>query len=374
VTRIIAGTAGGRRLRTPSGSATRPTTDRVREALYSRIESATELAGAAVLDLYAGSGALGLEAASRGAAHVLCVESDRATARLIEANARDLGLSQAMVAADRVERVLERGPQHTAYDLVFADPPYSLSEAELTRMLAILDQRGWVAREGIVVLERSARSPQPSWPQSWRPLRSRRYGETTLHLAERPRASDDRIAGMADYTIPRPTSGDVVDLILDDHRLFESLLRDMRDATADRAGARAAFAAVLIAHGEAEEAEVYPRLERKDAISEEEVEHGEQEHAEGNEALLALLQCVGTDTAKFDDAVESMSEALMHHLGEEEQTILNPARTDVSEQVRADLGMKFIAARSRHLDDDCGGIDTVREIVERDKRQGKLEE
>ncbi len=374
MTRIIAGAAGGRRLRTPKGSATRPTTDRVREALYSQLESASALAGAAVLDLYAGSGALGLEAASRGAAHVLCVESDRATARLIQANARDLGLSQVQVAAERVERVLERGPQRTAYDVVLADPPYPLSEPELSRTLAALDQQGWVAQDGIVVLERSARSPRPTWPKSWRPLRSRRYGETTLHLAERPGASDDRIVGMADYTIPRPTSGDVVDLILDDHRLFESLLRDMRDVTADRAGARAAFAAVLIAHGEAEEAEVYPRLERKDAISEEEVEHGEQEHAEGNEALLALLECAGTDTGKFDDAVESMSEALMHHLGEEEQTILNPARTDVSERVRADLGMKFIAARSRHLDADCGSIDTVREIVERDKRQGKLEE
>ncbi len=179
---------------------------------------------------------------------------------------------------------------------------------------------------------------------------------------------------MTNTEIPRPTSGDVVELILEDHRRFEALLRDLRDATADREAARTALANLLIAHGEAEEAEVYPQLERKDAITEEEVEHGEHEHAEGNEALLALLECKGTDTSKFDDAVEAMAQALMHHLGEEEQTILNPARTEVSDQVRADLGMAFIAARSKHLDADCGSIDTVREIVERDRRQGKLEE
>jgi 16S rRNA (guanine(966)-N(2))-methyltransferase RsmD len=374
VTRIIAGTAGGRRLRTPRGPATRPTTDRVREALFSRVEALLGLEGARVLDLYAGSGALGLEAASRGAAHVLCVEADRPTARLVRDNVSDLGLAQVDVAADKVERVLARGPAATAYDLVLADPPYPLGEDALAEVLAGLVDQGWLADDAVVVVERSSRSPEPTWPAGLRLLRTRTYGETALHLAERLPAPGDRIADMADYTIPRPTSGDVVDLILDDHRLFEALLRDMRDATADRAAARAAFSAVLIAHGEAEETEVYPNLERKDAISEEEVEHGEHEHAEGNEALLALLECVGTDTQKFDDAVEKMTEALMHHLGEEEQTILNPARTEVSDQVRADLGMKFLAARSKHLDADCGSIDTVREIVERDRRQGKIEE
>ena len=171
----------------------------------------------------------------------------------------------------------------------------------------------------------------------------------------------------------RPTSGDVVELILEDHRAFETLLRELRNDQNDRDALRGQLSALLVAHGEAEEAEVYPRLERKDAISAEEAEHGEHEHAEGNEALLALLECVGTDTQKFDDAVEKMTEALTHHLGEEEQTILNPARTEVSEQVRADLGMAFLAARSKHLDADCGSIDTVREIVERDRRQGKID-
>lgn len=373
MTRIIAGTAGGRRLRTPKGSATRPTTDRVREALFSRVEALLGLEDTRVLDLYAGSGALGLEAASRRAAHVLCVESDAPTAALARGNARDLGLSQVEVVNDRVERVLERGPGGAAYDLVLADPPYPLDEERLAGVLSSLLARGWLTQEGVVVVERSSRSPEPQWPSGLQLLRTRRYGETCLHVAERVTGAGGRIAGMSDYTIPRPTSGDVVDLILDDHRLFEALLRDMRDITADRAAARAAFSAVLVAHGEAEEEEVYPNLERKDAISEEEAEHGEHEHAEGNEALLALLECVGTDTQKFDDAVEAMSEALMHHLGEEEQTILNPARTEVSDTVRADLGMRFIAARSRHLDADCGSLESVRRIVERDRRQGKME-
>ncbi|MFX0537757.1 hemerythrin domain-containing protein [Ornithinimicrobium sp. Y1847] len=175
------------------------------------------------------------------------------------------------------------------------------------------------------------------------------------------------------YPIPRPVSGDVVDLILDDHRLFETLLREMRDSTADRAGAREAFAAVLVAHGEAEEQKVYPRLRRKEAITEHEVEHGEEEHAEINEALLALLECKGTDTQKFDDAVEKMNEVLQHHLTEEELTILNPAREEVSEQDRKDLGAAFLQVRSEHLD---AGVTTgtVQELVDRAHRDGLLDD
>lgn len=178
---------------------------------------------------------------------------------------------------------------------------------------------------------------------------------------------------MATYTIPRPTSGDVVELILTDHRLFESLMRDMRDINADRAGARQAFAQVLIAHGEAEEEKVYTRLHTQNAIDSEEAEHGEHEHAEINQALLALLQCVGTDTQKFDDAVEEMNEVLQHHLNEEEQTILNPARTSTSDAVRHELGMAFIEARSAHLDAGSGALENVAAIVKKAERDGKLE-
>ena len=177
---------------------------------------------------------------------------------------------------------------------------------------------------------------------------------------------------MTDYEIPRPTSGDVVELILEDHRLFEALLRDLRDATADREAARAALSAVLIAHGEAEESKVYPNLQRKDAISDHEAEHGEEEHAEGNEALLALLECKGTDTQKFDDAVEDLATALNHHIGEEEQTILNPARTEVSQEVREDLGATWATERNRLLDDGAGSITNVREIVAKAHKEGLL--
>jgi hemerythrin superfamily protein len=172
--------------------------------------------------------------------------------------------------------------------------------------------------------------------------------------------------------IPRPTSGDVVDLILDDHRLVEALLRELRDATADREPAREALAHVLIAHGEAEEEKVYTQLNRKRAITKHEAEHGEEEHAEGNEALLALLECKGTDTQKFDDAVEELAKALNHHIGEEEQTILNPARTEVSEAVRQDLGVAWATRRNQLLEEGAGSITNVRAIVARAHKEGLL--
>jgi hemerythrin superfamily protein len=172
--------------------------------------------------------------------------------------------------------------------------------------------------------------------------------------------------------IPRPTSGDVVDLILDDHRLFEALLRELRDATADREAAREALSHALIAHGEAEEEKVYTQLNRKRAITKHEAEHGEEEHAEGNEALLALLECKGTDTQKFDDAVEELAKALNHHIGEEEQTILNPARTEVSEAVRQDLGVAWATRRNQLLEEGAGSITNVRAIVARAHKEGLL--
>ena len=178
--------------------------------------------------------------------------------------------------------------------------------------------------------------------------------------------------GMTHYEIPRPIDGDVVDLILNDHRLFEALLRDLRDATADRETAREALSNVLIAHGEAEEEKVYNQLKSKRAITAHEAEHGEEEHAEGNEALLALLECKGTDTQKFDDAVEALAKALNHHIGEEEQTILNPAREDVSEQVRQDLGVAWATRRNELLDEGAGSITNVRKIVARAHKEGLL--
>jgi len=181
MTRIIAGHAGGRTLLTPSGSTTRPTSDRVREAMFSRVEALMDLGGSAVLDLYAGSGALGLEAASRGASVVWCVESDRSAARVVERNARALDLVGVEVAAARVERWLERTPSQPAFDLVLADPPYHLSEDDIGAMLALLSPH---LRPGaLVMLERSSRSPAPAWPPGWSVAKSKRYGQTGVHLA-----------------------------------------------------------------------------------------------------------------------------------------------------------------------------------------------
>jgi hypothetical protein len=172
----------------------------------------------------------------------------------------------------------------------------------------------------------------------------------------------------------RPTSGDVIDLILDDHRRFEALLRDLRDTSSDRDAVRRAFSALHVAHAEAEEAEVYPTLRRKDAISEHEAEHGEEEHAEGHEALLKVLEADRLEGDEFDDLVEELATAVNHHLTEEELTILNPAREEVAEDVRTRLGEAFARVRNAQLDEDCGRVDNVRSIVERAEREGLLDE
>jgi len=182
------------------------------------------------------------------------------------------------------------------------------------------------------------------------------------------------IGVMPDIEIPRPASGDVVELVIEDHRIFEALLRALRDATSDRDAARSALADLLVAHAEAEESTVYHRLRRKDAITPEEAEHGEHEHAEGHEALLALLECRATDTQKFDDAVEDLSTALMHHINEEEQTILNPARTEVDAAARDAIGRDFAAARNELLARDPGAITNVRELVRKAHADGLLED
>jgi hemerythrin superfamily protein len=179
---------------------------------------------------------------------------------------------------------------------------------------------------------------------------------------------------MTAIDLGRPVSGDVVDLILDDHRRFEALLRDLRDSSSDRDAVRHAFATLHVAHAEAEEKHVYPKLRRKDAITEHEADHGEEEHAEGNRALLAVLELKGTDTQAFDDAVEELAKVVNHHLTEEELTILNPAREEVGEQVRAELGEQFAAERNRQIDDGCGSVENVRRIVAEARREGLLDD
>lgn len=176
------------------------------------------------------------------------------------------------------------------------------------------------------------------------------------------------------YAIPRPASGEIISLILDDHRFLETMLREVRDSSADRAAARSVLSAIVIAHGVAEEDIVYPELRYKTAdVGKHEVEHGHEEHAEGNAALLELLQARGTDTQKFDDAVEKLSAYLAHHIVEEELTILNPAR-DLGDKVRRDLGSRWLVRRGELLDQDCGAEDNVRRIVEEAKADDVIPE
>lgn len=180
MTRIIGGSAGGRRIRTPTGESTRPTSDRVREALFSAIDAAVgSLTGLRFLDLYAGSGAIGLEALSRGAGVVTAVEHDRRTAALIRENARTLGMGRIDVVTGSVPRVLAQPPR-APYDVVFLDPPYHLETPRVVADLQALLGQGWLAAGALVVVERSSRDGELSWPDGLEGLRSRRYGETML--------------------------------------------------------------------------------------------------------------------------------------------------------------------------------------------------
>ena len=180
MTRIIGGQAGGRRLQTSRGSQTRPTSDRVREALFSAIESwCGSLSGLRFLDLYAGSGAVGLEAWSRGAGVVTLVEHDRRAASLISTNARAIGFPGATVLTAPVSATLRRPPP-APYDVVFLDPPYPLSSEEVDADLAALDDNDWLVPGALVVVERSARSDPPTWPDGFTDQREKNYGETVL--------------------------------------------------------------------------------------------------------------------------------------------------------------------------------------------------
>ncbi|MER5645745.1 16S rRNA (guanine(966)-N(2))-methyltransferase RsmD [Streptosporangium sp. NPDC002524] len=192
MSRVIAGSAGGRRLAVPPGRGTRPTSDRAREGIFSTVGSLIgPLEGCRVLDLYAGSGALGLEALSRGAEHALLVESDAKAIRTIRQNITSLGLPGAEVAADRVERLLARGPGGTGdaraaeaagrpYDLVLADPPYALGAEEVDAVLGLLRDRGWLAEDALVAVERESRGKDLVWPPGYEEERVRRYGEASV--------------------------------------------------------------------------------------------------------------------------------------------------------------------------------------------------
>jgi 16S rRNA (guanine966-N2)-methyltransferase len=182
VTRIIAGAARGRRLAVPKGTVTRPTSDRAREGLFATVTTIHgPLPGARVLDLFAGSGAVGLEALSRGAARVVFVESDARAVRVVRANMAAVGLPGGELVCDKVQRFLDRGPgADAAFDLVVADPPYAVPPVEVTGMLTALAREGWLAPGALVAVERATRADSFSWPATYRADRSRRYGEATF--------------------------------------------------------------------------------------------------------------------------------------------------------------------------------------------------
>lgn len=181
MTRIVAGAAGGRRLTVPPSA--RPTTDRVREALFNVLAARRDFGGLHVLDLYAGSGALGLEALSRGATTVLFVENDRRAADVIARNITTVGLPGGTVRRGPVAAVLAGGAQRPV-DLVLADPPYDVPAAQIDAVLAGLAGHGWVAPGSVVVVERPSSAPELTWPSGWAGWPVRRYGDTRLEIAE----------------------------------------------------------------------------------------------------------------------------------------------------------------------------------------------
>jgi len=191
VSRIIAGSRRGRPITIPASGKTRPTSDRVREALFSALASwagtsdgpaEESLAGLSFCDLYAGAGGVGLEAASRGASPVLLVEADSRTAKILTGNVRQLDLS-AQVRTTRVETLVGQ-PADAGFVVVFADPPYDLGSTAVAAMVGRVVEHGWLDRGGLVVIERSRRSGELEWPAPLDTRWLRRYGETVLHFAQ----------------------------------------------------------------------------------------------------------------------------------------------------------------------------------------------
>jgi 16S rRNA (guanine966-N2)-methyltransferase len=177
VTRIVGGAARGRRLAVPP-RGTRPTSERAREGLFNTLRSHLDIDGAAVLDLYAGTGAVGLEALSRGATRAVLVEADRRAAEVLQRNVSTVGLPGGEVQRRPVDAVLAGAGE--PFDLVFADPPYELPDADVAEMLATLVARGWLTESAIVVVERPARSAEPAWPPGIALVTQRRYGDGCL--------------------------------------------------------------------------------------------------------------------------------------------------------------------------------------------------
>ena len=184
MTRLVAGSAGGRRLKVPP-SGVRPTGDRAREGLFNSLGTLLDLEGATVLDLYAGSGALGLEALSRGAAQVVFVENGPRVLPVLRANLEAVGLPGGRVVSGSVPTVVA-GPSLARFDVVLTDPPYATPLPEVLGVLEALVRGEWLAEDAIVVVERSSREAPFEWPTPLRGLRERRYGEAVLRYGRCP--------------------------------------------------------------------------------------------------------------------------------------------------------------------------------------------
>ena len=180
MSRIVGGVAGGRRLVMPKGRGTRPTSDRVREGLFSSLGG--DLSGRSFLDLYAGSGAVGLEAASRGAAPVVLVERDPHALLALRENVNALALADVHVRGESVRHYLAE-PVPAPFDVVFLDPPYADPVGDV---LDALFAGHWLTADAVVVLERGTRDGAPEWPAGGVADRSRRYGDSTLWYGRRP--------------------------------------------------------------------------------------------------------------------------------------------------------------------------------------------
>jgi 16S rRNA (guanine966-N2)-methyltransferase len=179
VTRIVGGQAKGRRLAVPQ-RGTRPTSERAREALFNSLRGLLDIDGARVLDLFAGTGAVGLEALSRGALAVDFVESERAACEMVKRNIATVGLDGAVLHRRQAATFLVGARPDDPFDLVFADPPYAYGEAHLNVLLSTLVDGAWLAQNAVVVVERSARGAEPGWPEGLALVKQKRYGEGVL--------------------------------------------------------------------------------------------------------------------------------------------------------------------------------------------------
>jgi 16S rRNA (guanine966-N2)-methyltransferase len=184
MTRIVAGVAKGRRLAVPQ-RGTRPTSERAREALFNSLRGLVEISGARVLDLFAGTGAVGLEALSRGASVVEFVESDRAACEMIKRNISTVGLDTAVLHRRQAATFLVGAGADEPFDLVFLDPPYAYGEGHLSSLLSTAVDGAWLAAHAVVVVERSARGTEPGWPEELELVKQKRYGEGVLWYGRR---------------------------------------------------------------------------------------------------------------------------------------------------------------------------------------------